>query len=220
MAAGGAAIAGEIHGYLTAASDYVFRGVSQSDEQPTWQAGLDYDHSSGFFAGIFAAGIDYPATRFRADTGDVELDAYLGYGRPAGRDFAWEVALFRYSFPESDANDKEYGELGANLYYRDSIRFGATVSDDARSGGASAWTAELELRRPLGHGVQLSGMLGRYTFARSDWKDYLYWDLGVSATKGPWTFDLRWFDTSDEVETLAGPYLTRDRVVASVSIGF
>jgi len=220
MAAGGTAAAGEVHGYLTAATDYVFRGVSQSDEQPTWQAGLDYAHSSGFFAGLFAAGIDYPATRFRADTGDVELDAYLGYGRPVGRNFAWELALFRYSFPESDANDKDYDELGLNFYYRDSIRFGATVSNDARSGGASAWTAELELRRPLGHGVQLSGMLGRYTFARSDWKDYLYWDLGVSATKGPWTFDLRWFDTSDEAETLAGPYLTRDRVVASVTIGF
>ena len=220
MAAGGAAAAGEVHGYLTATTDYVFRGVSQSDEQPTWQAGLDYAHSSGFFAGVFAAGIDYPSSRYRADTRDVELDAYLGYGRPAGRDFSWELALFRYSFPESDANDIDYGELGANLYYRDSIRFGATFSDDARSGGASAWTAELELHRPLGHGFQLSGMLGRYTFARSDWKDYLYWDLGVSATKGPWTFDLRWFDTSDEAETLAGPYLTRDRVVASVTIGF
>jgi len=42
----------------------------------------------------------------------------------------------------------------------------------------------------------------------------------VSATTGPWTFDLRYFDTSDEAETLAGPYLTRERVVASVSIGF
>lgn len=219
-AAIGPAAGGEVHGYLTAATDYVFRGVSQSDEQPSWQAGLDYVHSSGFFAGVFAAGIDYPETPFRADTGDIEADAYLGYGRPAGRDFAWEVALFRYAFPESDADDRDYGELALNAYWRDTLRVGATFSDDARSGGASAWTAEVELRRPLGHGFQVSGMLGRYTFARDDWKDYLYWDLGVSATRGPWTFDLRWFDTSDEAETLAGPYLTRDRVVASVSIGF
>jgi uncharacterized protein (TIGR02001 family) len=220
VAAGSAAHAGELHGYLTAASDYVFRGVSQSDEEPALQAGLDYAHASGFFAGVFAATIDYPETSFRADPGQIELDAYAGYRRGAGRDFAWNVALFDYEFPDSEANDTNYQELAFDLYYRDTARFGATYSDDARSGGASAWTAELELRRPFGQHFQVSGSLGRYTFARSDWKDYLYWDFGASATAGAWTFDLRYYDTSDEAETLAGPRLTRDRVVASVSIGF
>jgi uncharacterized protein (TIGR02001 family) len=220
LAGSGAAFADDFHGYLTAASDYVFRGVSQSDEQPSLQGGLDYAHSSGFFAGLFAAGIDYPETSFRPDPGSLELDAYVGYGRPAGRNFSWNVALYRYEFPDSEADDKNYQELGADLYYRDVARLGATYSDDARSGGASAWTAELELRHPFAQHFQVSGTLGRYSFARDDWKDYLYWDLGVSATKGAWTFDLRYFDTSDEAETLAGPYLTRDRVVASVSIGF
>ena len=215
-----AALADDFNGYVTAATDYVFRGVSQSDEQPTLQAGLDYAHSSGFFVGVFAAGIDYPETSFRPDPGTYEVDAYLGYSRPAGRDFSWNVALFDYEHPESEADDTNYQELGASLYYRDVARFSATYSDDAHSGNSSAWTAELELRRSLGTNFQLSGTLGRYSFARDDWKDYLYWDLGVSATKGPWTFDLRYFDTSDEAETLAGPYLTRDRVVASVSIGF
>jgi hypothetical protein len=34
------------------------------------------------------------------------------------------------------------------------------------------------------------------------------------------TFDLRYFGTSSDAETLAGPDLTRDRVVASASVGF
>jgi uncharacterized protein (TIGR02001 family) len=220
LAGCGTAIADEVHGYLTATSDYVFRGVSLSNEQPTLQAGLDYARTGGFFAGLFAAGIDYPRNPFRPDPGTIELDTYVGYSHAAGRDFTWNVALFDYRFPESEAHDKAYQELGFNLYYRDAARIGATVSDDARNGGASAWTAELELRRPFGGHFQVSGMLGRYTFARSDWHDYLYWDLGLSATTGPWTLDLRYFDTSVEAETFAGPRLTRGRVVASVSIGF
>lgn len=220
LAGGGAAFGDEFHGYLTAATDYVFRGVSQSNEQATLQAGLDYSRAGGFFAGLFAAGIDYPTSSFRPDPGKTELDAYVGFSHPAGRDFSWDVALIHYQFPDSEADDDTYQELGFNLRYRDVARFGATASDDARTGGSSAWTAELELRRALGSNFQLSGTLGRYTFSRSDWRDYLYWDLGVSATTGPWTFDLRFFDTSDEAETLAGPRLTRDRVVASVSIGF
>ena len=215
-----AAHADEWHGYLTAGSDYVFRGISQSNEDPAVQAGLDYAHASGFFAGLFAASIEYPTTPFYADPGAVELDAYVGFGRPAGRDFSWDVALIHYAYPDSEADDPDYQELGFNLHYRDFARLGLTASDDARSGGSSGWTAELELRRPLGGRFQVSGTLGHYAFSRSDWSDYEYWDLGLSAEAGPVTLDLRYFGTSDGAETLAGPDLTRDRVVVSASVGF
>ena len=217
--AGGAA-AGEVHGYLTAGTDYVFRGVSQSDQDPSVQAGLDYVHEDGFFAGLFAAAIDYPTTSFRPDPGEIELNAYAGFGRPAGNDFAWDVALIHYAYPGSEADDDDYQELGFNLHYRDRARLGLTFSDDARLGGSSGWTAEIELRQPLAGKFQLSGTLGHYAFARDDWRDYEYWDVGVSAVAGPVTFDLRWFDTSDAAETLAGPRLTQGRVVASASVGF
>jgi len=217
---GGTALAGELHGYATVATDYVFRGVSQSNEEPTVQAGLDYTHADGYFLGLFAATIDYPTTPFRPDPGQVELDAYLGFGRALGRDFAWDVELIHYQFPDSEADDDAYQELGANLRYRDVARFGVTFSDDARTLGSSAWTAELELRHQFGDRFQLSGTLGRYAFARSIWRDYLYWDVGLSAVTGPLTFDFRYFDTSDEAQSFAGPRLTRGRVVASLSIGF
>jgi uncharacterized protein (TIGR02001 family) len=220
LAGAGAAHADEFHGYATATTDYVFRGISQSNEGPSLQAGLDYASPGGFFAGLFVAGIDYPETRFRADSGNVEWDGYVGYSRPAGRDFAWDIALIHYDYPQSEADDTSYQELGFNLHYRDVARFGVTASDDARSSGASAWTAELELRLALGGHFLASGTLGHYAFSRSDWRDYRYFDLGLSATRGAWTFDLRWFGTSDEAESIAGPRLTRDRVVASVSIGF
>jgi uncharacterized protein (TIGR02001 family) len=215
-----AAHANEWHGYLTAGSEYIFRGVSQSNEDPALQAGLDYAHASGFFAGLFAASIDYPSSPFYADPGNLELDAYLGFGRPAGRDFAWDVALIHYAYPDAASEDGDYQELGFNLHYRDFARLGMTGSDDARGGGSSGWTAELELRRPLGKRLQVSGTVGHYAFARSDWSDYEYWDLGLSVETGPVTFDLRYFGTSNDAETLAGPDLTSDRVVASASIGF
>jgi len=126
VAGAGAAPADDWHGYVTVASDYVFRGVSQSDEQPSLQGGLDYSHPSGFFAGLFAAGIDYPETTFRADPGTIEVDAYVGYTRPAGRDFSWNVAFYHYEFPDSEALDKNYQELGFDLYYRDVARFSTT----------------------------------------------------------------------------------------------
>ena len=220
VCASGEAAAGEFHGYVTAGTDYVFRGVSQSNEDPSLQGGLDYTLANGFFAGAFAARIDYPAIPLRPDVGSVELDAYLGFSRPAGRDFTWDIALVHYQYPDSEAQNDAYQELAFNLHYRDVARLGLTASDDARTGGASGWTAELELRQPIGPDFQVSGTLGHYAFSRSDWRDYQYWDIGVSSVLGPVTVDVRYYDTSDEAITLAGPLLTRGRVVASLSLGF
>jgi len=210
----------ELHGYLTLVSDYVFRGASQSEEDPTIQAGVDYLHPSGVFAGAFAAHTDFPENSFGSNPGPIELDAYLGYSRAAGRDWSWDVAVLRYDFPDSTAFDYSYNELAANLHFRDVVRLGATASDNAGAGGASGWTAEIELRQSLGDRFQLSGSLGHYAFERNDWSDYFYWDMGVSAIAGRFTFDIRYFDTNSEQAGFAGPQLTRSRLVGSVSVGF
>jgi len=220
LLAGAPLHAHEFHGYATLVSDYVFRGASQSNEDPTIQAGVDYVHPGGVFAGAFAARTEFPENAFGSNPGSIELDAYLGYSRAAGTDWSWDVAALHYDFPDSRGFDYSYDEFAANLHYRDVLRVGATVSDDAGAGGASGWTAEVELRRSLGRGFQLSGSLGNYEFSRPDWRDYRYWDIGVSATAGYFTFDVRYFDTSGDEAGFAGPQLTGSRLVGSVSVGF
>ena len=44
---------------VSAVSDYVWGGVSQTDEDPTAQAGLTYSHDSGFYAGVWGSGVDF-----------------------------------------------------------------------------------------------------------------------------------------------------------------
>ncbi len=215
-----AAAAHELHGYVTLASDYVFRGISQANGNPTVQGGLDYAHPSGIFAGIFAAGVDFPDRALGENQRQTELDAYVGYSRAVGSDWVWDVSLLHYDYPDSGDFDYAYEEFAVNLHYRDVARFGATISDNAIGGRTTGWTAEVELRRPLGTRARLSGSLGHYAFRRVDWRDYFYWDLGVSTTVGLLTFDLRYFDTSSEAASFAGTALTRARLVASLSVGF
>jgi uncharacterized protein (TIGR02001 family) len=217
---GAPARAHELHGYLSFVTDYVFRGVSQSNEEPTGQAGLDYAHAAGLFAGVFVARTDFPDSPSGANQGQVEVDLYLGYKRAAGRDWTWDIAAVRYEFADSTGSDYSYNELVGNLHYRDILRFGATVSNDADAGGEGGWTAEVELRRPLGDRFQWSGSLGHYEHQRAGWEDYQYWDLGVSAEVGAFTFDVRYFDSSSGAQSYNDPLLTRARVVGSVSVGF
>lgn len=220
LCVGAPAHAQELHGYLTLVSDYVFRGASQSNGDPTVQAGIDYLDPSGVFVGVFVARTDFPENPFGSNPGSIQLDAYLGFSHAAGIDWSWDIAALRHEFPDSQVFDYSYNELAVNLHFRDVLRLGATVSDDAAAGGSSGWTAEIELRQPLGDRFQVSGALGHYEFARTDWSDYLYWDLGVSATVARLTFDIRYFDMNSDRAGFAGPQLTGARLVGSVSVGF
>ena len=150
LLAGGPLHAHEFHGYLTLVSDYVFRGASQSNEDPTVQGGLDYRHPGGVFAGVFAAHTNYPENAFGSNPGSVEFDAYVGYSRTIARDWSWDVAVLHYDFPDSTGIDYSYDELAANLHFRDVLRLGVTASDDAGASRDSGWTAEIEMRRSFG----------------------------------------------------------------------
>ena len=97
-------------------SDYRFRGVSRSDEDPAVQAGVALYHESGFYAGARAtslAGID----RFRLqDQGDAQIDLYAGYGTDLGGGFSVEAGVMYYAFADA-AGPADHVEPYASLSY-------------------------------------------------------------------------------------------------------
>jgi uncharacterized protein (TIGR02001 family) len=93
------------------ATDYVFRGISQTRERPTAQLTVDAEHSSGIYVGAFVSNANFAGTNIRQEVdlnlgyrfaiGDLKLDiggtyfGYPGYDKPPGGfEAAWyEVAL-------------------------------------------------------------------------------------------------------------------------------
>ena len=57
LATSSAALA-EISANVTLASDYVFRGISQTDNQIAIQGGFDYAQDNGFYVGTWASNVD------------------------------------------------------------------------------------------------------------------------------------------------------------------
>lgn len=83
-------------GNLTLASDYRFRGISQTFVQPAIQGGIDYSHASGFYLGNWnsnVSGLVYT-------DGSLEMDFYGGYKGTAGG-FGYDVGLLYYYYPGS-----------------------------------------------------------------------------------------------------------------------
>lgn len=82
-------------GNVSVVSDYVFRGITQTQGKATVQATVDLAHKNGAYVGAFASGVSWAAY----NNGDkLEIDLYGGYKCPMG-DANLDIGLVTYWFP-------------------------------------------------------------------------------------------------------------------------
>lgn len=90
------------------ASDYVWRGMTQSDG-PAIQGGFDFEAESGFYAGIWGSNVNFN------DGAGSELDYYLGYGFSVG-DLGIDIGYVAFDYPDNKTGlDFEEIVLGFSL---------------------------------------------------------------------------------------------------------
>lgn len=204
----------------TLASDYIFRGISQTLEDPALQLGLGFEHRSGLFAGVWGSNVDFPSNELRDNPRNVEVDLYLGYSRQLGRDLVGSTVVTRYEYPGSDGRfEYSYSEIGVGLQFRDQLGASVSYSDDVMGRGASSLVFELFGRHPLPRRVDLNVGLGYFDFGESILESYGFWSLGISTTRSRLTFDLSYIGTDEAAERIFGT-LAGHRVVFSVTGNF
>lgn len=173
-------------------SDYVFRGVSQTQEEPALSGGIDLTAGS-FYAGTWASNVDFGD----GDT-NAEVDLYGGI-RPEVAGWNLDIGVVGYLYTnQPDGADYDYAELklaasrpvgpatlGAAVYYSPDF-FGASedeatyVEANAAISPADKWT--------------ISGVVGRQIVS-SDF-DYTTWNLGAAYQLTPHlALDVRYHDT-------------------------
>ena len=87
-------------------SQYIFRGLTQTNGDPAIQGGLDYSHSSGFYAGTWASNISWlsDGTASPYTSSSMEWDFYGGFSNTFGKsDFGYDVGLLYYYYPGTRA---------------------------------------------------------------------------------------------------------------------
>lgn len=80
-------------------SDYIFRGLSQTDQEPALQAGIEVDHASGFYFGGWASNIKWLHAYTPAVSANVEIDVYAGYRNKFNDDWSYDLGLYTYYYP-------------------------------------------------------------------------------------------------------------------------
>jgi uncharacterized protein (TIGR02001 family) len=89
-------------------SQYIFRGLTQTDRDPALQGGFDYAHSTGLYVGTWASNISWLKENFSAPPnaiagtynrgGSLEWDFYGGYKMTFG-DFGVDLGTLYYWYP-------------------------------------------------------------------------------------------------------------------------
>ncbi|MFA6061653.1 MAG: TorF family putative porin [Gallionella sp.] len=87
-------------------TDYIFRGIAQTSHNPAVQGGIDYAHTSGFYAGMWGSNVSWIADSqaisvvggVQQGSTTMELDTYLGFRNTFAEDFGYDVGFIRYNY--------------------------------------------------------------------------------------------------------------------------
>ena len=88
-----------ISGDVQLQSNFVARGISQSQGQPSLHAELDVNSDDGVYGGIDGYSINWIDQLYPGDSVNTELDGWLGYRRHFGAGWAVKAGLLRIQFP-------------------------------------------------------------------------------------------------------------------------
>jgi uncharacterized protein (TIGR02001 family) len=210
---------------VTLTSDYRFRGISQSDRNAAIQGWVQYDHESGFFGNIWASNIDFSPA---GDTdASVEIDLTAGYNYKFSDTTNGTVKVVYYLYPDAnDAPDNpNYLEVIAGVSHdfgKAAVTGEFAWSPDYYGGNDDAEALTGGVSVPLmdsfaffDGGLSASGHVGYQWFNNA--QDYLFYDVGATASWGIFDVDVRWVGTDLSKPDCGFNDICEDGVVLSLT---
>ncbi len=170
------------------ASNYLWRGITQSTKHIAESGGFDIGSQSGYYLGTWASTLS---------GGSYELDLYGGFSTEiAGINY--DIGLISYQYPnDNDYFNEVYASVGqagftANLAYT----FGSKDDTGAAFSQGDLYYS-LAYSKALQNGIELGATIGRYDFDNRLGDDYSH--LNLSASKSDFTLAI---DTTTGLETI------------------
>ncbi len=184
----------ELNGYLTLASGYWDRGLSQNDG-PSLQLGIDYQRQSGLFVGASAVNVDYAMEYSEARARTVEAEGYVGFNRKRGN-VSFTATLGRYVYPRTGGS-YDYNEWSGTVGFRDRLFYTAAYASDFYALGRRALDQQLSMAWPLRGNVELGATVGHFALADTA-ANFSHWNIGASKVIRRVVLDLRYYDSGYE----------------------
>jgi uncharacterized protein (TIGR02001 family) len=224
-------IPGTISATVTAASNYLFRGISQTDNIPAVQGSFDYSadlmDGLGVYAGVWGSNLNFK------DGGDAQLEVDTYFGIQGAIDkFSWKFGGIYYGYPGTESFRKyNYWEIAGSAGYDfgiAAVNVGLNYSPDYFGGSGSAFYPSTDVKVPLPflttYAPYVSGHFGYEAMDRNSAfgaPDYKEWALGIGAKVQGFDIAVKYQDTDlSKSECFAGRDWCGATAVVTVSRTF
>lgn len=165
-------------GNMSATNNYIWRGLTQSNDQAALQGGLDYDFGNNIAIGTWVSNVDFAGNK------GTEMDIYGSYNFNLGKDTGLAVGAINYRYPSQTGLD--FTEAFAKFSYQ---KFVAGLYYTIDKSGPSSQTNDIYLTAgytfDFGKARALSVTYGNYNYDDPAYQDYSH--LRVAFTKGEFT---------------------------------
>ncbi len=205
--------AAELSANAAISSNYIWRGITQTNDQASGQGGIDWGNDSGVYAGAWVSNVAFG----NATDGGYEMDVYAGYAGEASG-IGYDVGVITYQYPvETSANFTE-------LYVSGSVSgltVGVALTVDKAGNGDD--TDDIYVNAGYDYSVNnvdYSVYVGNYMFDADSDDDYIHY--GASLSKDGFTFavDKNDVETTNPTFGLADGSLDNVRFTVSYSKDF
>lgn len=220
----------ELSATATLTTDYIFRGISFTGNQPAIQGSFDATYGI-FYAGIWASNIELVGTT-------IEIDYYAGIA-PTWKGISFDIAGLYYTYPgakEFGGPELDYFELktAASYTFFEKLTLGVSNYWSPEFGGGGGDGDALELSASYAFAGKLfnffspsvSALVGWQWVDNNNnfpgWDPYTYWNAGLTlGFMENWSVDVRYWDTDLTNQSCFGNVTFCDeRVVGTLSASF
>ena len=225
----------EVTGNLGLTSDYRFRGVSQTQNSPAVQGGVDYAHESGFYVGNWNSSV---SSQMYTNGSGLESDLYAGFKKDIYKGLTIDVGSYNYFYPRATTTsatgsnfDTYEGFLGLG-YGPVSAKYSRTLGNGyfgtANARGTEYYQADVAYPLPFKgfDKVSVLAHAGRTSVANSSSLNYNDYNVGLGYDLKGWNIAAKYYTNSSEgsgfqsANTINGQKLYKNAGVLSVTKSF
>ncbi len=224
-------------GNMALSSEYIYRGIGQTNRKPAISGGFDLAHSSGFYVGNWNSSISWLSDAGGGSvSSNIEMDFYAGYKGAITDSLTFDIGDLYYYYPgtypsgftKPDTNEiyaaLTYGPVTLKYSYATTNLFGTLTPTSKKTDGSGY--AELNYTGDLGDGLTVGAHVGHQEvkdFGNASYTDY---KLSIAKDVSGYLVSLAYVDTNAKGDpgqfyrNVFNKDLGKGRAVVSVSKTF
>ena len=214
--------AGSFSGSADLTSNYVFRGISESNNNPVVQGSLTYSlQTTGIYFNVWGSTVDFLDNQGKRAR--IELDTSIGIANPITDNANYDISLARYNYPNAGAAD--YNELIVIANYQfleGTIGYSPNAYNSHKTGIYYQLGLNYDLPVPAKYsyfqGISMSATVGHYSLPKSAGLDsYNDYSVTVSKKISNYILSLGWTGTDGRAHDAP---LDNNHIVGTVAVNF